>query len=345
MGAWDSYVPEHLLPRLHGFELMMAPYTIAHLKLDLEIGISAQDRLRVYLTNSLEEANPDANTLFGHYLAEEANSASRIKKEAPVMIVMGNPPYSVSSSNNRPWITNLVADYKKDLNERNIQPLSDDYIKFIRLAQHYVERNGEGIVAYISNNSFIDGLIHRQMRSELMRVFDEIYILDLHGNTRKKETCPDGSKDENVFDIMQGVSINIFVKKTAKSKAPAIVRHFDLYGTREYKYKYLREHDFSNVEWNELSPQKPNLFFVPKNFEDQEEYDKGFKVDVLMKENACGIVSSRDNLLIHNLENELLYIKNDFLILSEDAFRTKYNIKDSRDWTYRDAKEDITYNI
>lgn len=341
MGAWDSYVPEHLLPRLHGFELMMAPYTIAHLKLDLEIGISAQDRLRVYLTNSLEEANPDANTLFGHYLAEEANSASRIKKEAPVMIVMGNPPYSVSSSNNRPWITNLVADYKKDLNERNIQPLSDDYIKFIRLAQHYVERNGEGIVAYISNNSFIDGLIHRQMRSELMRVFDEIYILDLHGNTRKKETCPDGSKDENVFDIMQGVSINIFVKKTAKSKAPAIVRHFDLYGTREYKYKYLREHDFSNVEWNELSPQKPNLFFVPKNFEDQEEYDKGFKVDVLMKENACGIVSSRDNLLIHNLENELLYIKNDFLILSEDAFRTKYNIKDSRDWTYRDAKEDI----
>lgn len=344
MGAWDSYVPEHLLPRLHGFELMMAPYTIAHLKLDLEIGISAQDRLRVYLTNSLEEANPDANTLFGHYLAEEANSASRIKKEAPVMIVMGNPPYSVSSSNNRPWITNLVADYKKDLNERNIQPLSDDYIKFIRLAQHYVERNGEGIVAYISNNSFVDGLIHRQMRSELMRVFDEIYILDLHGNTRKKETCPDGSKDENVFDIMQGVSINIFVKKTAKSKAPAIVRHFDLYGTREYKYKYLREHDFSNVEWNELSPQKPNLFFVPKNFEDQEEYDKGFRVDEILPLNASGIKTQRDDASVFITDEERNHVKNDFLNLSEVELKSKYDFKDVRDWQVSAAQNDLQKN-
>ena len=341
MGAWDSYVPEHLLPRLHGFELMMAPYTIAHLKLDLEIGIPAQDRLRVFLTNSLEEANPDANTLFGHYLAEEANRASTIKKEAPVMIVMGNPPYSVSSTNNRPWITNLVADYKKNLNERNIQPLSDDYIKFIRLAQYYVERNGEGIVAYISNNSFIDGLIHRQMRSELMRVFDDIYILDLHGNTRKKETAPDGSKDENVFDIMQGVSINIFVKKSAKSKTHAAVRHYDLFGTRNYKYEYLRSHDFRDVEWQKLTPQTPQFFFVPKDFGAQEEYGKGFKIDDLLKENACGIVSSRDNLLIQCSEKELFNIKNDFITLAEEDFRKKYNIKDSRDWTYISAKEDV----
>ena len=298
MGAWHSYVPEHLLPRLHGFELMMAPYTIAHLKLDMEIGIPAQDRLRVYLTNSLEEANQDANTLFGHYLAEEANRASMIKKEAPVMIVMGNPPYSVSSTNNRPWITNLVADYKKDLNERNIQPLSDDYIKFIRLAQYYVERNGEGIVAYISNNSFIDGLIHRQMRSELMRVFDEIYILDLHGNTRKKETCPDGSKDENVFDIMQGVSINIFVKKTAKSKAPAIVRHFDLYGTREYKYEYLKTHALKSVEWQTLQPKNPQCFFVPKDFGVQNEYDKGFCVAEIMPLNTSGVKTHHDEELV-----------------------------------------------
>ena len=241
MGGWSHYVPEHLLPRLYGFELMMAPYTIAHLKLDMEINSgqrfqALQDsgqrfqalqendrsrsllnsRLRVYLTNSLEEHNPDAGTLFGNYLAAEANAASEIKRAAPVMIVLGNPPYSVSSNNKGEWINHLLDDYKKNLNERNIQPLSDDYIKFIRLAQHYVERNGEGIVAYISNNSFIDGLIHRQMRSELMRVFDKIYILDLHGNTRKKETAPNGGKDENVFDIMQGVSINIFVKLPKK---------------------------------------------------------------------------------------------------------------------------------
>lgn len=244
MGAWASYVPDHLLPRLHGFELMMAPYTIAHLKLDMEITMettassqlqwgaatpsqlhhatagtqSPPQRLRVFLTNSLEEAAPDAGTLFGNYLAQEANEASKIKKTTPVMVVMGNPPYNVSSSNKGEWIGHLLDDYKRNLNERNIQPLSDDYIKFIRLAQHYVERIGEGIVAYISNNSFIDGIIHRQMRSELMRVFDKIYILDLHGNARKKETAPDGSKDENVFGIMQGVSINIFVKMPKKQQ-------------------------------------------------------------------------------------------------------------------------------
>ena len=148
--------------------------------------------------------------------------------------MIGNPPYSVSSQNNGKWITNLVADYKKDLNERNIQPLSDDYIKFIRLGQYYIEKNGEGVLDFISNNSFIDGLIHRQMRRELMRVFDKIYILDLHGNTRKKEVAPDGSKDDNVFDIMQGVSINIFYKKGITSNDACKVFHYDLYGNRDF---------------------------------------------------------------------------------------------------------------
>ena len=298
MGAWPSYVPEHLLPRLHGFELMMAPYTIAHLKLDMEIGIPAQQRLKVFLTNSLEEADKEAGTLFGNYLAQEANEASHIKQSAPVMIVMGNPPYSVSSNNKGEWISKLLDDYKKNLNERNIQPLSDDYIKFIRLAQYYVERNGEGVLAYICNNSFIDGLIHRQMRSELMRVFDKIYILDLHGNTRKKETAPDGSKDENVFDIMQGVSINIFVKKSGKSKAPAEVRHFDLYGLREYKYDYLRTHSFGNVEWQKLEPKQPNVFFVPKDFTSIEEYEKGFRVDDILPLNTSGIKTHHDAELV-----------------------------------------------
>ncbi len=129
------------------------------------------------------------------------------------MCVIGNPPYAVSSNNKNLWIENLTADYKKELNERNIQPLSDDYIKFLRLGQYYVEKTGEGILAFISNNSFIDGIIHRKMRKELMKTFDKVYILDLHGNAKKKEVCHDGSQDQNVFDIMQGVSINIFVKK------------------------------------------------------------------------------------------------------------------------------------
>jgi predicted helicase len=344
MGAWASYVPEHLLPRLHGFELMMAPYTIAHLKLDMEIGTPAQQRLRVFLTNSLEESNADAGTLFGNYLAQEANEASHIKQSAPVMIVMGNPPYSVSSNNRGEWISKLLDDYKKNLNEKKLN-LDDDYIKFIRLAQYYVERNGEGIVAYISNNSFIDGITHRQMRSELMRVFDKIYILDLHGNTRKKEVCPDGSKDENVFDIMQGVSINIFVKKAGKSKAPAEVRHFDLYGTRNYKYEFLKNNNLPSIEWQTLNPIEPMQFFVPKDFSLQSEYDKGFNIVDLMPEHSTGIETQRDNVAIGYSLPELSVVQKDFDMLSEAEFRLKYSLdKDGRDWTYDRAREDVKRN-
>ena len=217
-GIWSNYVETHLIPRLNGFELLMASYAMAHLKLDLlltETGYkpTTNQRFRVYLTNSLEEHHPDTGTLFANWLSSEANEANHIKRDSPVMVVMGNPPYSVSSNNKGEWIESLTADYKKNLNERNIQPLSDDYIKFIRYGQHFIEKTGEGILAYISNNSFIDGIIHRKMREELMKTFDKIYILDLHGNAKKKEVSPDGSVDQNVFDIMQGVSINIFVKK------------------------------------------------------------------------------------------------------------------------------------
>ena len=344
MGAWHSYVPEHLLPRLHGFELMMAPYTIAHLKLDTEIGVSANQRLRVFLTNSLEEYNQEAGTLFGNYLAQEANEASSIKKDAPVMIVMGNPPYSISSNNKGEWINHLLDDYKKNLNERNIQPLSDDYIKFIRLAQHYVERNGEGILAYICNNSFIDGIIHRQMRSELMRVFDKIYILDLHGNARKKETAPDGSKDENVFDIMQGVSINIFVKKKAKSNAPAEIFHYDLYGTRSNKYDYLQANSLNTVNWTTLQPQAPSFFFVPKDFAVQQEYEKGFKVDELIRINVSGIKTQRDDASIFISKEEQQTMRLDFINLTSEELKLKYNFKDVRDWQVQFAQSDLIVN-
>ena len=340
MGAWPSYVPEHLRPRLFGFELMMAPYTIAHIKLDMEIGVKMDNRLNVYLTNSLEEANMDSGTLFGDYLAQEANAASCIKKESPVMIVMGNPPYSVSSNNKGEWINKLLDDYKKNLNEKKLN-LDDDYIKFIRLAQYYVERNGEGVLAYICNNSFIDGLIHRQMRSELMRVFDKIYILDLHGNTRKKETAPDGSKDENVFDIMQGVSINIFVKKSGKSKAPAEVRHFDLYGFREFKYDYLRTHDLASVEWQILNPQTPSFFFVPKDFSLQDEYDMGFGIIDLMKINGSGIETQNDKASISFSSSECKKLKEDFQQLTIEQISVNYGFKDGRDWKISTAKEDI----
>lgn len=216
-GVWSSYVENDLIPRLNGFELLMASYAMAHLKLDMllaETGYKAtrDQRFNIFLTNSLEEHHPDTGTLFSTWLSTEANEANHIKRDSPVMVVLGNPPYAVSSSNKGEWIQNLIKDYKKDLNERKIN-LDDDYIKFIRYGEYFINKTGEGILAYISNNSFIDGVTHRQMRKHLLETFDKVYIMDLHGNTKKKETAPDGSTDQNVFDIMQGVSINIFVKK------------------------------------------------------------------------------------------------------------------------------------
>ena len=347
LGAWNSYVEQHLIPRLNGFELMMASYTIAHLKLSMvlhETGFTQQSdkRLRVYLTNSLEEHNADTGTLFSAAISNESNEASYIKRDTPVMVMIGNPPYSVSSSNNSDYIVRLLNDYKKDLNERNIQPLSDDYIKFIRLGQEYISRTGEGILAFICNNSFIDGIIHRQMRKELMQRFDEIYILDLHGNARKKETTPDGSKDENVFDIMQGVSINIFVKKPQKSEG-CKVYHSELLGGRENKYELLNNNCLNSINWVGLNPNEPYYFFIPKDFSSQDDYEQGFKLNEMMKTNACGIVTSRDNLLIKNTREELLQVVHDFQNLTEDDFKNKYIINDSRDWTYYGAKNDVLH--
>ncbi|MCR5658045.1 MAG: N-6 DNA methylase, partial [Bacteroidales bacterium] len=350
-GAWGSYVEQHLLPRLNGFELMMASYTIAHLKLNMvlrETGFTQQSdkRLRVYLTNSLEEHNVDTGTLFSAAISQESNEASHIKRDCPVMVMIGNPPYSVSSSNNSDYILRLLNDYKKNLNERNIQPLSDDYIKFIRLGQEYISRTGEGILAFICNNSFIDGIIHRQMRKELMQKFDEIYILDLHGNSRKKETAPDGSKDENVFDIMQGVSINIFVKKpNDNTKHKCQVSHFDLLKSREEKYEFLQGHNLEEIGWSRLHPEEPYQFFVPKDFSLQEEYEKGFKLDELFINNVSGIKTSNDKLNVKETKQDIEELINGALTLSEEEFRTKFNAgKDTRDWSVRRALDDVREN-
>lgn len=214
------------------------------------------------------------------------------------MVVMGNPPYSVSSSNKGEWIESLTADYKKDLNERNIQPLSDDYIKFIRFGQHFIDKNGEGILAYITNNSFIDGLIHRQMRKQLLKSFDKIYILDLHGNSSRKEKDIDGTKDENVFDIRQGVSINIFVKSKANNEINGQVFHYDLYGKRERKYDFLNKNNLLSISWNLLENLDENYFFVKKDFELSTQYNQFFSVGELFETNITGIKTHKDAELV-----------------------------------------------
>ena len=303
MGAWPSYVPEHLRPRLFGFELMMAPYTIAHIKLDMEIGVKMDNRLNVYLTNSLEEANMDSGTLFGDYLAQEANAASSIKKESPVMIVMGNPPYSGESQNKSEWIMKLMEDYKKEpggvspLKERNPKWINDDYCKFIRLGQYYVDRNKEGVLAYICNNGFLDNPTFRGMRWNLLRSFDKIYIINLHGNSLKKETCPDGSKDENVFDIMVGTSINIFVK-TGKKKNLAEVYYLDLYGERKNKYEFLSLNKIDTMDFQKIDYGEPFYFFVPKDSKGEKEYMNGFKINDLCSVNSMGVTTGHDKELV-----------------------------------------------
>jgi len=232
------------------------------------------------------------------------------------------------------------------LNERNIQPLSDDYIKFIRFGQHFIDKNGSGVLAYISNNSFIDGIIHRQMRNHLLESFDKIYILNLHGNSRTKELCEDGSTDDNVFDIMTGVSINIFIK-TGKAKKNELGKVFysNKQGKRETKFDFLTKNSLNSINWKTLDETKPNFFFIEKDFKGIKSYQSGFKINELFKIFSNGFTTERDAVSIHFDNHELNQIIKDLKELAIDEFRSKYSVeKDGRDWTVATAKKDITNN-
>lgn len=363
-GIWSNYVETHLLPRLNGFELLMASYAMAHLKLDLllrETGYKSTNnqRLRVYLTNSLEESHPDTGTLFANWLSTEANEANHIKRDTPVMCIIGNPPYSGISSNNGEWISKLIEDYKYvdgvHFNERK-HWLNDDYVKFLRYGQHFIEKNGSGILAFINPHGFLDNPTFRGMRWHLLNAYDKIYTIDLHGNSKKKETAPDGSTDVNVFDIMQGVSINIFIKTgKKKNKELGKVFHFDLYGKRETKYDFLSGNSLKNVAFQELKPEKPFLFFVPKNQKGSKQYDNGFRVDELFPLNVTGIVTARDGFAIDFDKKTLKNRMEDFANQNQtdDDVRKKffgnkkdgkYLAGDSRGWSLSSARIKITGN-
>ena len=304
-GLWPEYVTNSLLPRLNGFELLMASYTMAHVKLDValrETGVTptGKERFRIFLTDSLTDWHKELpGGLFASALAAEQQGADEVKRDIPVMVVMGNPPYNSSSTNRGDWIQNLVANYKKNLKERNIQPLNDDYIKFIRLGQHYVEKNGSGIIAFITNNSFIDGLIHRQMRCMLLESFDEIYILNLHGNSRINEAAPDGGDDENVFAIQPGVAISILVKRPdVKDQKLADVYYADLWGKRKDKLAALEAATMDSVPWQEIQPSAPMYFFAPKNAANESEWDKCIGMLELMSFQSSGVKTHNDNALV-----------------------------------------------
>ena len=368
LGMWNGYVREHLLPRIFGFELMMAPYAMAHLKLGMQLAaqdmpeehraewaydFGGSEQLGVYLTNSLEQAEQQIPSLFGplRVIAEEANAASEIKRDKPIMVVLGNPPYSGHSANasrvgrNLTWIGELVEDYKqvdgKPLGERNPKWLQDDYVKFIRFGQWRIQQSGSGVLAFITNHSYLDNPTFRGMRQQLMDTFSDIYLLDLHGNALKKEAAPDGGADRNVFDIRQGVSIALFVKEAGKS-GPAQVHHADLYGERETKYKTLSETDISNTDWEVLQPQSPNYLFKPWDYELADEYEQWQKITDIMPVNSAGIVTARDKLTIRWSSDEMMNVVRDFAALPGETARGKYNLgNDARDWKVSLAQEDL----
>ncbi|MBF0228547.1 MAG: N-6 DNA methylase [Desulfamplus sp.] len=359
-GLWSSYVEKDLIPRINGFEILMASYTMCHLKLEMllnETGYkpkndNQQPRLKVYLTNSLEEVNPYTGTLFASWLSRESTEANYVKRDAPVMVVIGNPPYSGESANKGKWIMNLMEDYKKEpggnekLKERNPKWINDDYVKFIRYGQFFIEKNGSGVLAFINPHGFLDNPTFRGMRWNLLKTFDKIYTIDLHGNAKKKEFAPDGSIDQNVFDIMQGVSINLFVK-TDKKKNNELgkVFHCDLFGKREVKYNFLFENSIKSVLYKELPNIAPNYFLVSKDFDLQEIYDKGIRLEELFTSNNVGIVTARDNFTIHNSKIELQKTIEEFLTLDDETARVRFHLgKDVRDWQVNFAKKDLQKN-
>lgn len=378
-GAWPAYARENLLGRIFGFELLMAPYTIAHMKLaillrDLGYEFAGDERLGIYLTNSLEEAVKVSERLpFGQFIAEEANAAADIKREKPIMVVLGNPPYSVSSANQGTHIEELMDRYKEAVrSERNIQPLSDDYIKFLRFAHDRIERTGYGVVGMITNHSWLSGLIHRGMREELMKTFPEIYVLDLHGNARIGETTPEGGKDENVFDIQQGVAISLMVRpgrtgvppveggevgstgfqpveegqgpsgwKPELPKEEDKVRHADLWGLREGKYDRLRETEISRTSWEELSPTAPNHFFIPRDLTRESEYHQGWSLSEVFPVNSTGLETGKDEFFIDFEEAKLLGRAQAI----EDAstgnhiLEEKYGLRDTSGWKFTTKRQ------
>lgn len=390
-----KYNPKALIDRFYGFEFLIAPYTIAHLKIsqslkeEFDTELKDSESLNITLTNTLyfsrekDELNTQSNLFAGMIeLTDEFKKAQKLK-EQEILIITGNPPYSGASSNKglyedeirisyglEPSLSDLkkeeitaIQDYFKNKskdnaitfksildrhklqNEKNTKWLLDDYVKFIRFAESKIQHQGSGIFAFISNNSFLDNPTFRGMRYHLLKSFDKIYILDLHGNTRKKETTPSGEKDDNVFDIMQGVSINIFIKTKQDSKDLAKLYHAEIYGKRKEKYDFLYQHTLDSIEWKELDPQEPFYLFIPQDENLRVEYDKGYSIKDMFRINGVGICSKRDHIVFHNTKESLKNMLQDFMTKPKDELYRIYDIgEDSGGWKFEWAIEEIKKN-
>jgi len=364
---WSAYIEQDLIPRVHGFELLMASYSMCHMKIDMiltELGYQPSNnppRLGVYLTNSLEDGDREVMDLFmAQWLTREAREASDVKRKTPIMCIIGNPPYSGESSNKGEWIADLMEVYKKEpggkqkLKERNPKWINDDYVKFIRMSEHMILNNGEGVLGFITSHGYLDNPTFRGMRWHLMNTFNKIYILDLHGNSNKKEVTPEGKPDSNVFDIQQGVSIiialkhrnNMIKEKKGTKKPLAQVFHGDLWGTRQHKYDELFKQSLSSFNWQSITPQEPMFALIPRDYTLEEEYQKGFAINEFMPVNSVGIVTARDPLTIANEKQEIWSRVQDFSQLGIEEARNKYKLReDVRDWKVDWAQTDVKDNL
>jgi len=374
-GQWADYARQQLLPRLFGFELLMAPYTIAHLKLALELqhlGAPPAERLRIYLTNALEPAVKTSELLLGEFITREANEAAEVKREKPILVVLGNPPYSGHSANRSyvdrkrkqpTWIGKLLEDYKQvdgqPLEEKNPKWLQDDYVKFIRFAEWRIEQTGQGVVAFITNHAYLDNPTFRGMRAHLLRTFQRLYIVNLHGNARRKERAPNGSPDENLFDIQQGVAILIAIRKpnkfpSAVGKANTLdesanigdesqntldesanigdgddnapVCYCDVWGSRDAKYDFLRTATLESIRWTPLTPRAPMYLFVPQNTALEAEYLQGWRIPDIFPVHSVGIVTARDGLTIHHTPDAVWQTVCELVALEPEAARERFRL-------------------
>ena len=365
LGAWGDYVHEHLLPRLFGFELLMAPYAVAHFKIGLALaawdkeplfrqGLSYEpqkgERVNIFLTNTLEDLEEKTQQLGPlRMLSDEANAAFEIKQNKPVLVILGNPPYSGHSANKGEWIGKLIRDYYvcdgQPLGERNPKWLQDDYVKFIRWAQWRIDQTGQGVLAFITNHGYLDNPTFRGMRQSLMATFDEIYLVDLHGNSKKKEIDPaTGAPDKNVFDIQQGVAIGIFVKlppDAKRKKRACIVRHAHLHGSkRAKKYEWLDTHtvdDMGANKWMRLQPKSPDYLLVPQDQALLGEYQHGWKITEAMPVWGWGVATRKDYLLV-DFDGKALTRKMQRILDASVAEAYKLGVRDNPHWRFSDVR-------
>jgi len=349
-GSLDSWIKGHVLRDFYAFELMMAPYAIGHLRMgtlltELGYTMSPDDRFKLYLTNTLDVSTAEQNPIPGlSPLADESHMAEAVKTTQPVLVIMGNPPYSGTSSNKGTWISARIDDYKKvdgkPLGEKNPKWLQDDYVKFIRFAQWKIDQAGEGVLGFITNHSYLDNPTFRGMRQSLMTSFDQLHVLNLHGNSLKKEKSPDGSKDENVFDIMQGVAIVLAVKRNGIPKG---IWYSDLWGDRDAKYAILGDGQMTETSWKELTPRGDRYLFVPQDATLAAEYEQWPKVTEILPMGSVGVVTARDDFAVGFdtavLKNRLeMFFNSD---VRDEELRESLGLKDTGTWKLARAREEI----